>query len=85
MGQTRSCTTYVQLPVFPQVPNRTSPESEQDTNTRKKSSYQATEDAVTFTGDDTSWRDLKKIQKIDRMLTAMTKDQRREWLANNME
>jgi hypothetical protein len=39
----------------------------------------------TFTGDDTSWRDLKKIQKIDRMLTAMTKDQRREWLANNME
>jgi hypothetical protein len=39
----------------------------------------------TFTGDDTSWCDLKKIQKIDLMLTAMTKDQRREWLANNME
>ena len=49
------------------------------------SGYHFSKATGTFTGDDTSWRDLKKIQKIDRMLTAMTKDQRREWLANNME
>ena len=49
------------------------------------SGYHFSKATGTFTGDDTSWRDLKKIQKIDRMKTAMTKDQRRQSLANNME
>jgi hypothetical protein len=34
----------------------------------------------TFTGDDSSWRDLKKVQELDQMLATMTQEQRREVL-----